>query len=63
MTDADGNRKCDFGFLNLLNEECLSAAVGDSHAGYIGFRDPENSSSLVDDGAMDLVVGNWTEGP
>jgi hypothetical protein len=34
--------------------------IGDNHAGYIGFRDRNNSSSLVDDGAMDIVVKNWT---
>jgi pimeloyl-ACP methyl ester carboxylesterase len=62
MIDADGNRECDFGLLNFTTGVC-SADIGDNHAGYIGFRDPNNNSSLTDDGAIDLVVGNWTAAP
>jgi predicted alpha/beta hydrolase family esterase len=58
MTDADGDGVCDFGLLNFTAGVC-HADIGDNHGGYIGFRDP-NNSSLADDGAMDVVVGNWT---
>jgi hypothetical protein len=37
--------------------------IGDNHAGYIGFRDPTNRSSLLDDGAMDEVVDDWRAAP
>lgn len=60
MTDADGDRVCDFG-LNLTG--VCRADIGDNHGGYIGFRDPNDNSSLTDDGAIDLVVGNWTAAP
>lgn len=33
--------------------------TGDNHAGYIGFRNSENTSKLLDDGAMRMVVENW----
>lgn len=52
MTDADGDGDCDFDLYDPLKEICLNASVGDSHGGYIGFRDPNNNSSLADDGAM-----------
>lgn len=35
---------------------------GDNHLGYMGFRDPTNSSRLIADGgegAMDVVVSDW----
>jgi hypothetical protein len=32
------------------------ADIGDNHLGYIGFRDNENVSRLLDDGAMNVVV-------
>jgi pimeloyl-ACP methyl ester carboxylesterase len=64
MTDADGDRICDFGLYNLSTLKCLDDVdVGDNHAGYIGFRDPTNRSLLVDDGAMDQVVDDWRIAP
>jgi len=62
MTDADGDRECDIGLLNLTTLVC-HAEIGDNHAGYIGFRDPNNNSSLADDGAIDAVVDNWKAAP
>ena len=59
LTDADGDGVCDFDFYNPLTEKCRNAEVGDSHGGYIGFRDPKNNSSLADDGAIDVVVTDW----
>jgi hypothetical protein len=35
-------------------------ARGDNHGGYFGFRDTENDTRLVDDGAMNVVVDNWS---
>jgi hypothetical protein len=32
---------------------------GDNHGGYFGFRDVENNTRLVDDGAISIVVDNW----
>jgi hypothetical protein len=63
MTDSDGDGDCDFDFYDPIHEICLNAAIGDSHGGYIGFRDPNNNSSLADDGAIDVVVDNWKAVP
>jgi pimeloyl-ACP methyl ester carboxylesterase len=63
FSDADGIDGCDLGLRNLITEECIPAEVGDNHGGYIGFRNPENSSLLADDGAMNIVIGNWTAAP
>ncbi|MDR4511003.1 MAG: alpha/beta hydrolase [Nitrososphaeraceae archaeon] len=54
LSDADGDG-------NL--EECfedygLALKKGDNHCGYIGFREPF-SNSLIDDGAIDVVVRDW----
>ncbi len=38
---------------------CLEAKVGDNHAGYIGFRNLDNTDLLADDGSMNVVVTNW----
>jgi Alpha/beta hydrolase of unknown function (DUF900) len=59
-TDANGDNRCDlrefifpFPFLT-----CGIHSVGDNHLGYMGFRDAR-TQSLVDDGAIDIVVGDW----
>ena len=49
----------DLGLCDFFSRVC-NVDIGDNHAGYIGFRDPNNSSSLVDDGAIDIVVRDWT---
>ncbi|MDF2736593.1 MAG: hypothetical protein K0S93_449 [Nitrososphaeraceae archaeon] len=36
----------------------LTLVKGDNHCGYIGFREPF-SNSLIDNGAMDVVVSDW----
>lgn len=36
-----------------------NANVGDNHAGYIGFRNSQNLSSLANDGVIDVVVSEW----
>ena len=35
-------------------------ARGDNHGGYFRFRDTETDTRLVDDGAMNVVVDNWS---
>jgi hypothetical protein len=54
VSDADGD-------LNV--EECFEYIKpvlkrGDNHCGYIGFRQPF-TGSLIDDGAMNIVVRDW----
>jgi hypothetical protein len=53
--DADGDKEPDFPLVtNMI------IARGDNHGGYFGFRDTENDTRLVDDGAMNVVVDNWS---
>jgi Alpha/beta hydrolase of unknown function (DUF900) len=54
-SDADAIDGCDFGICELGSQ----AGVGDNHAGYIGFRNLDDTDILVDDGAIDIVVSNW----
>jgi esterase/lipase superfamily enzyme len=54
FSDADGDGNV---------EECFEdikpiLVWGDNHCGYIGFRQPL-SGSLIDDGAMNIVVRDW----
>jgi hypothetical protein len=46
----------DFGLCNTLG--FCRVNTGDNHAGYIGFRNLD-TKSLVDDGAIDIVVADW----
>ena len=52
--DANGDGRPDFPF-----DSRSEVGIGDNHAGYIGFRDATNYNTLVDDGAMNVVVNNW----
>ena len=45
-------------FGTILVENC-NISRGDNHAGYMGFRDPNNTNQLEDDGAINVVVENW----
>jgi hypothetical protein len=56
------NQGWDLGLCDLFTGNC-HVDVGDNHAGYIGFRDPNNSSALVGDGVMDIVVRDWRAEP
>jgi hypothetical protein len=64
MTDANGDYGCDleewvynpFVFYWFLI--CGIDSRGDNHLGYMGFRDA-STQTLVDDGAIDIVVGDW----
>ena len=54
ISDADGDGNV---------EECFEKnkpvlVRGDNHCGYIGFREPF-FPSLIDDGAMDVLVRDW----
>jgi alpha/beta hydrolase family protein DUF900 len=55
IPDADANAKFDcFDFFVLLH--------GDNHCGYIGFRTLHPFGNLLrDDGAIDVLVRNWSE--
>jgi hypothetical protein len=64
MTDANGDYGCDleewvynlFVFYWFLI--CGIDSRGDNHLGYMGFIDA-STQTLVDDGAIDIVVGDW----
>jgi Alpha/beta hydrolase of unknown function (DUF900) len=55
IPDADANAKFDcFDFFVLL--------PGDNHCGYLGFRNLHPFENILrDDGAIDIVVRNWSE--
>ena len=54
LCDANGDGRPDFPF-----ESRSEVGIGDNHVGYIGFRNAINHNTLVDDGAMNVVVNNW----
>jgi hypothetical protein len=33
--------------------------IGDNHRGYLGYRKPVNTLTIIDDGAIDIVVDKW----
>ena len=53
ITDANGDGKCDLP--DLFG--CTIDNVGDNHFGYVGF---EKNGVLIDDGAMNIVVEDWS---
>jgi pimeloyl-ACP methyl ester carboxylesterase len=52
--DANGDHRPDFPF-----EKGQEVGIGDNHAAYIGSRDPLNNKTIIDDGAIGVVVSNW----
>jgi hypothetical protein len=54
LSDADGDGNLE----ECFEENGLALVKGDNHCGYIGFREPF-SNSLLDDGAIDIVVRDW----
>lgn len=54
LSDADGDGNLE----ECFEENGLALVKGDNHCGYIGFREPF-SNSLIDDGAIDVVVRDW----
>jgi hypothetical protein len=35
--------------------------IGDNHRGYLGHRNPDDNSTIINDGAIDIVVDNWID--
>jgi hypothetical protein len=56
ICDADGDNKPDLPF-----REGETVSVGDNHIGYIGFRNATETTKLVDDGAINVVVDTWNK--
>ena len=54
LSDADGDGNLE----ECFEENGLALVKGDNHCGYIGFRQPF-SNSLINNGAMDVVVSDW----
>jgi pimeloyl-ACP methyl ester carboxylesterase len=54
LCDANGDGRPDLPF-----DSGSEVGIGDNHSGYIGFRDATNHNTLIDDGAMNVVVSNW----
>jgi len=54
ISDADGDSNSKECFENIQP----SRLWGDNHCGYIGFRN-STTGSLIDDGAMNIVVSDW----
>ena len=54
LSDADGDGNIE----ECFEEYKPALEKGDNHCGYIGFREPF-SHSLVDDGVVNLIVGDW----
>jgi hypothetical protein len=55
--------ECDIiSYIFPFNCTISATVLGDNHLGYMGFRDPTNSSRVVPnggDGAIDIVVSGW----
>ena len=56
-TDADGDRVCDFRIPGT--NICMITEIGDNHRGYLGYRNPDDNSTIINDGAIDIVVDRW----
>ena len=57
--DADGDRECDFGIPGT--NICMITEIGDNHRGYLGYSNPDDNSTIINDGAIDIVVDNWID--
>jgi hypothetical protein len=57
--DADGDRECDFGIPGT--NICFITETGDNHRGYLGYRNPDDNSTIIDNGATNIVVDNWID--
>ena len=53
--DADGDGKCDY----PIGDKCSVSKEGDNHRGYMGFRNSTDTTELVDNGVIDIVVKSW----
>ena len=58
ISDADADGRCDLEYPLSLSFVCTINQPGDNHLGYVGFRD-HTSNSLINDGAMNIVVNTF----
>ena len=58
IEDWDNGLCLPYYYFGILVENC-SIAIGDNHAGYIGYRSLYNTNILENDGAINVVVNNW----
>jgi Alpha/beta hydrolase of unknown function (DUF900) len=58
LNDANGDNQCDLPN-PIIPNYCTITLIGDNHLGYVGFVGSMNGDNLVDDGAMNIVVGSW----
>lgn len=56
ICDADADAKPDLPF--VVGQ---TITIGDNHGGYMGYRDIANKSRITHDGAIDVVVDNWSK--
>jgi hypothetical protein len=56
-TDRALGQKCDL--INPFTNTCMITEIGDNHRGYLGYRKPVNTLTIIDDGAIDIVVDKW----
>ena len=56
-SDADGDGKCNLRI--PVTNICTIIEIGDNHRGYLGYRNPVNNLTIIDDGAIDVVVNRW----
>ena len=54
ICDADADKHPDKPFI-----ENQTIKIGDNHRGYLGYRNVTNNATIIDDGAIDVVVDNW----
>jgi pimeloyl-ACP methyl ester carboxylesterase len=54
ICDADADKHPDKPFI-----EDQTIKIGDNHKGYLGYRNATNNTTIIDDGAIDIVVDNW----
>ena len=40
---------------------CMITEIGDNHRGYLGYRNPDDNLTIINDGAIDIVVDNWID--
>jgi hypothetical protein len=56
-SDADGDGVCDL--INPVTNMCTINEIGDNHRGYLGYRNQADNSTIIDDGAINIVVDRW----
>ena len=52
--DADGDHEIDFPFF-----DGQTITTGDNHRGYLGYRNPIDNTTIIDDGAINIVADSW----